>query len=380
MMKKNQLLACGMAVILLLGTAGAAAFADEASDAQAQLDKIRSDQASLKDELSKGKAVENGLNKEIRTLEGNIANLNLEIQGLSTSIALTEDKINDAMAELDRVEQEIAEQQQGLGERLAAMYMNGNVGFVDVLLGSSSISDLMTNLDRMQLVYEQDKQMLEDLRVQQQVIQAQREYLEGLQQDLQTAKDSEAAKKEQLDADKSIVAEKKAAVAQDNDALEEQLDALNAEANALVAEILKLQGNDAYIGGEFMWPAPGISRTTSEYGYRIHPIFKKKKLHTGLDIGCPTNTTVVASNAGTVIKAGWNNSYGYMVMIDHGGGIVTLYAHNSSLLVKTGDVVAKGQAVAKSGSTGNSTGPHLHFEVRVNGQYVNPRDYVSYGK
>ena len=164
------------------------------------------------------------------------------------------------------------------------------------------------------------------------------------------------------------------------DALEEQLDALNAEANALVAEILKLQGNDAYIGGEFMWPAPGISRTTSEYGYRIHPIFKKKKLHTGLDIGCPTNTTVVASNAGTVIKAGWNNSYGYMVMIDHGGGIVTLYAHNSSLLVKTGDVVAKGQAVAKSGSTGNSTGPHLHFEVRVNGQYVNPRDYVSYGK
>ena len=88
----------------------------------------------------------------------------------------------------------------------------------------------------------------------------------------------------------------------------------------------------------------------------------------------------MASNAGTVIKAGWNNSYGYMVMIDHGGGIVTLYAHNSSLLVKQGDVVYKGQAISKSGSTGNSTGPHLHFEVRVNGQYVDPRNYVTYGK
>ncbi|MCI8631474.1 MAG: peptidoglycan DD-metalloendopeptidase family protein [Firmicutes bacterium] len=284
------------------------------------------------------------------------------------------------MTQLDQVEADIAEQQKALGDRLAAMYMNGNVGFIDVVLGSSSISDLMTNIDRVQMVYEQDKEMLEDLKVQQQVIQAQREYLDGLRAELQKAKDTESEKKALLDADKATVAEKKAAVAQDNKALEEQLDALNAEANALVAEILKLQGNGDFIGGDFTWPAPGISRVTSEFGNRFHPIFKKNKLHTGLDIGAPTNTTIVASNAGTVIKAGWNNSYGYMVMIDHGGGIVTLYAHNTSLLVKQGDVVYKGQAISKSGSTGNSTGPHLHFEVRVNGQYVNPRNYVTYGK
>ena len=368
------------ALVMLFSMSSLFAYADNESDAQAALDEIRGEQSALNSELQKGKAVENDLNKEIKALEANIATLNLEISELGASINLTQEKINNAELQLNQVEADIAEQQKALGDRLAAMYMNGNGGFVEVVLGSSSISDLMTNLDRVQMVYEQDKEMLEELEVQQKVIQAQREYLDGLRADLQAAKDTEAEKKELLDADKATVADKKAAVAQDNKALEEQLDALNAEANALIAEILKLQGDGDFIGGDFTWPAPGISRTTSEFGNRLHPIFKTYKLHTGLDIGAPTNTTIVASNAGTVIKAGWNNSYGYMVMIDHGGGIVTLYAHNSSLLVKQGDVVYKGQAISKSGSTGNSTGPHLHFEVRVNGQYVDPRNYVTYGK
>lgn len=377
---KKRITASLLVLVMLLSLSSLLAYADAESDAQAALDKIRGEQSELNSELSKGKKVESDLNKEIKALEGNIATLNLEISELGASINLTQERINNAVVQLDQVEADIAEQQKSLGDRLAAMYMNGNVGFIDVLLGSNSISDLMTNIDRVQMVYEQDKQMLEDLKVQQQVIQAQRDYLDELRADLQASQDTEKEKKALLDADKAEVADKKAAVAQDNKALEEQLDTLNAEANALVAEILKLQGNGEFIGGDFTWPAPGVSRVTSEFGNRFHPIFKKNKLHTGLDIGAPTNTTIVASNAGTVIKAGWNNSYGYMVMIDHGGGIVTLYAHNSSLLVKAGDVVAKGQAISKSGSTGNSTGPHLHFEVRVNGQYVNPRDYVTYGR
>ena len=377
---KKRITASLLVLVMLLSLSSLLAYADAESDAQAALDKIRGEQSELNSELSKGKKVESDLNKEIKALEGNIATLNLEISELGASINLTQERINNAVVQLDQVEADIAEQQKSLGDRLAAMYMNGNVGFIDVLLGSNSISDLMTNIDRVQMVYEQDKQMLEDLKVQQQVIQAQRDYLDELRADLQASQDTEKEKKALLDADKAEVADKKAAVAQDNKALEEQLDTLNAEANALVAEIFKLQGNGEFIGGDFTWPAPGVSRVTSEFGNRFHPIFKKNKLHTGLDIGAPTNTTIVASNAGTVIKAGWNNSYGYMVMIDHGGGIVTLYAHNSSLLVKAGDVVAKGQAISKSGSTGNSTGPHLHFEVRVNGQYVNPRDYVTYGR
>jgi murein DD-endopeptidase MepM/ murein hydrolase activator NlpD len=109
----------------------------------------------------------------------------------------------------------------------------------------------------------------------------------------------------------------------------------------------------------------------------MHPILKVKKMHTGLDIPAPTGTPVIAANDGTVIKSGWNNSYGNVVIVDHGGQIVTLYAHNSSLAVKEGEYVSKGQTIAYVGSTGNSTGPHCHFEVRVNGDYQNPKGWVS---
>ncbi len=125
------------------------------------------------------------------------------------------------------------------------------------------------------------------------------------------------------------------------------------------------------------WPSKASTRITSPFGMRNHPILKVPKMHTGIDIGASSGTDILAANAGTVITAGWNNSYGYMVMIDHGGGIVTLYAHASKLLVSTGNVVARGQTIAKVGSTGMSTGPHLHFEVRLNGVYKNPLDYVS---
>ncbi len=150
----------------------------------------------------------------------------------------------------------------------------------------------------------------------------------------------------------------------------------DARQNGFIDPRLKLQGGGDYIGGEMQWPVPASTRVTSPFGYRIHPILGVKKLHTGIDIGVASGNTVVAANAGKVIKAAWNNSYGYMVMVDHGGGIVTLYAHNSVLKVSTGDTVTRGQTVALSGSTGASTGPHVHFEVRVNGEYKNPMNYL----
>ena len=260
------------------------------------------------------------------------------------------------------------------------MYMNGNTGLVDVILGSESIGDMMGNMDKVQKIYESDKELLETLKVQHDKIKQQREQLESLRVELNQAKEEQAIAKSELEGDKSEVQKKKSSVASDNRAIEEQIDVMNRQAAAFTAEILKLQGNQSFVGGDFTWPSPGVSRITSPFGNRVHPILKYNKLHTGIDIGCPSNTTIVASNAGTVIKAGWNNSYGNVVMIDHGGGIVTVYAHNSSLLVSTGTVVAKGQAISKSGSTGMSTGPHLHFEVRVNGQYVNPSGYVAYGR
>jgi murein DD-endopeptidase MepM/ murein hydrolase activator NlpD len=154
-------------------------------------------------------------------------------------------------------------------------------------------------------------------------------------------------------------------------------DKLLQESKELEKKILALQSNGKYTQGKIGWPVPSSTRITSPYGYRIHPILKTKKLHTGIDIGAKSGSAVLAGNAGKVIFAGYYGGYGYTVIIDHGGKISTLYAHNSKLLVKEGDEVKRGQDIAKIGSTGLSTGPHLHFEVRENGQHKNPMNYLG---
>jgi murein DD-endopeptidase MepM/ murein hydrolase activator NlpD len=125
------------------------------------------------------------------------------------------------------------------------------------------------------------------------------------------------------------------------------------------------------------WPVPGYTRITSQFGMRTHPITGIYKLHTGTDIGAPLGATFIAANDGVVLKAEYNTAYGNMVIIDHGGGVTTLYGHGSEILVQAGDVVTQGTPVLKVGSTGYSTGPHAHFEVRVNGEYQNPLDYIT---
>ena len=163
------------------------------------------------------------------------------------------------------------------------------------------------------------------------------------------------------------------------DILEKSIDDIQKKADELEAELKRIASSSStskYTGGTMTWPLPNYYTVTSPFGNRLHPILKKYKMHTGIDIagaGC-NGKNIVAAASGKVITAGWISGYGYTVMIDHGGGIVTLYAHSQKLLVKVGEQVKAGQAIALVGSTGNSTGPHLHFEVRENGKYVNPLD------
>ena len=135
--------------------------------------------------------------------------------------------------------------------------------------------------------------------------------------------------------------------------------------------------SEEYIGGIMAWPIPGYTRITSQYGMRTHPITGVYKLHTGVDVGAPIGANFIAANDGVVTKASYNGAYGNMVIIDHGGGVSTLYAHGSEIVVQAGQQVKKGDVVLKVGSTGYSTGAHAHFEVRINGQPVNPMDYIT---
>ena len=144
-----------------------------------------------------------------------------------------------------------------------------------------------------------------------------------------------------------------------------------------MAILAMVNGDSEFIGGEFLWPIPGYTTITSPFGNRFHPILHYYRNHNGIDIGATTGAPIVASNPGTVITASYVGSYGNVVMIDHGGGVVTNYAHGSEILVEVGQVVERGEIIMKAGSTGLSTGPHLHFEIKINGTFVNPLPYVT---
>lgn len=356
-------------------------FADQLTDKQGDLSDINSDIAALEKELSNGQTKKNNLTKEIKNVETKIYSAQQKLNKLTSNLNDTKEKIAVALAELEELQGEINVQNTNLNDRLRAMYKNGDIGMLSVLLGSKSMSDFLTNIEMAKKIYVADQALLEDMNTAYQVVVEKKEELASLKDQLLSQQDEVTTYKAGLAASEDALAAQKKKVEQDNKALEAQIDALQEEADRLKAEILKLQGKEAYAGGIMCWPSKASTRITSPFGNRMHPILKKYKLHTGIDIGASKGTDILAANDGKVIKAAYNaGGYGYYVMIDHGGGIVTLYAHSSKLLVSVGDVVKRGDVIAKVGSTGQSTGPHLHFEVRINGEYVDPMGYVTPGK
>ncbi len=349
------------------------AFADPGNDLANVNKQINQTQKKLRE----GKKAERVLQNEVKNLEASIARTQKQISNLEGDIYATQARITEAVNEINTIEAQMKDQNEKLSMRLRAMYKNGSLGFLDILLGSDGVGDFLTNMDRIQRIYSYDREVFETMKKEHDLIEQHKQYLNGVQASLKSQKASHASQVAVLGEDKKELAEKRKNLSEENRKLEQQIDALNAEANRISAEIRALQGNQAYAGGGMRWPVPGKSKISSPFGMRQHPVLGYQKMHTGIDIPAPVGTTIIAANAGNVIKAGWNNSYGNMLMIDHGGGIVTLYAHNSALLVGAGAQVSAGQAIARAGSTGVSTGPHLHFEVRVNGNYKNPLGWVS---
>lgn len=341
----------------------------EINNAKNELKNVQKDKKATLGEID-------SLDKKIGDAESQIDNLEYEINSLEKNIEKAEVEIKKAE---DEYEVRYVERQ----DRLIAYYKCGTVSFLDTLLDAESITDFFFRYRVMGEISEYDMGLLQELKDMKVAIE---EKKAGLENDKVLCEQKKVLAEEQklaLSNVKEIRVTYLSKLEKEEDLLEKSIDELEKKAEELTAEIKRLassSSNSKYTGGTMTWPLPNFYSVTSPYGMRLHPVLKVYKMHTGIDIaggGC-NGKNVVAAADGKVITAGWISGYGYTVMIDHGGGIVTLYAHSQKLLVKVGDTVKRGQAIMLVGSTGYATGPHLHFEVRVNGKHTDPlKGYLS---
>ncbi len=294
---------------------------------------------------------------------------------LLTQISEAEENLRQTEAALEEAISNYNEQRELFKTRLKIMYQNSSATKLDTLLESESLVEFYERLHYMAIISKEDSRLIDTLEEARLDV----EYKKGLQEQAKAALEQKASEKQQrITSLKASRAELESDISRSQAALkqlEKDIDNQIAKSKELNDVIKKLSvSKKKYAGGTMTWPCPSSDNITSSFGNRKHPILRKVKMHTGIDIGASKNSSIVAANKGTVIMAQYDKSggYGRMVVIDHGGGITTLYAHANSLLVKVGDEVKAGQTIAKVGSTGLSTGNHLHFEVRENGVPVNP--------
>ncbi len=352
-------------------------FAQEVGSDKEKLSQLKNTIKKVQTQLVQNKEKEKNITLQMSTLNKKISQAEEELGEISKEVSITQEKVNNTKKELLKAEQNIDNKNNTINSRLRAIYKNGTVGYVEVLLNSESIVDLFSKLDMVKKIINHDVGLLKEMKGQRDLINTKKKTLEHHESNLVAMMSKMTVKQKELQQSRGEMSRIKEKLQQDNTVLEEQIDKLNQYAQQIAEQIRRKQSTGKYEGGKLAWPAPGYTRITSPFGYRPHPILKRKKLHTGIDIGVPSGNSIVAAGNGTVLYAGWLGGYGKAVMIDHGGGIVTLYAHNSSLLVQEGARVTRGKVIAKSGSTGMSTGPHLHFEVRKNGDYVDPIPWVK---
>ena len=316
----------------------------------------------------------NNLNLKISTYEE-------DINSLEENLIKIEKDINQVSQKLQNIEVSYNKQREVLKNRLVAMYEAGDIYYLDVLLSSNSITEFISNYYLIGEVAKYDNELLKNIEDQKNQIEEINNTLTERRETLKTIKENKEKVTVTLENYKIIRNSYINKLTEEEKKTQDIIDECQAELNSLEAQIVAITtGNLSpdYVGGVFAWPAPGYTTITSRFGKRVHPILKVTSVHKGTDIAMPTGAYIIAANDGTVIEAKYSTTgYGNMVMIDHGGGIVTLYGHGSEILVNAGQTVKKGDIIMKAGSTGWSTGPHLHFEVRINGTAVDSLPFIT---
>lgn len=338
----------------------------------------------------------NQTNEELSELKIDMTENLEQIQKLDEQIANAEQELKETAEKADILKQSIAGLEESLAkeqekydtqkeifeERVVALYEAGETQYLDVILNSRSISEFISSYYVISEITECDAELLDTIAERKNNIENATEKLRKEKQELATISERQIRTSNVLKTTKAFretYVEKLSEKEQETQAKLDEYNRVLNEVNQQILELAKQGLETAYIGGELAWPVPGYTRISSQYGMRTHPITGVYKLHTGVDISAPTGANFVAANDGVVVKAEYNVAYGNMVVIDHGGGISTLYAHGSQILVQVGQEVKRNESVLKVGSTGYSTGPHAHFEVRINGVTTDPLPYITNG-
>ena len=347
-------------------------------------EKINAASKEKKDALDKIKQAETEKEDVVAQSE----QLNREIDIVQTEIDTIDGIIEDADIEIAAKEKEIEEYERQIEEHdeefrrvLRTMDETTPGSYLELLLSSDSISEFMIRIETIQEITRYDMGIIDEMTELKNDVEAAKAVVETKKTEQEEAREIAEGKEQTLQTKLKEKEDLTAELEEDIEKYKQVYEAARKEEEALkeslAPQLSKSTPEVKYTGGIFCWPAPSYTRISSPYGYRIHPIYKTKKFHSGIDLAAPGGTNILAASDGVVVRAGWNGGYGNCIVIDHGGGVSTLYGHARKLLVSTGQKVTRGQVIALVGTTGASTGNHLHFEVLLNGKTTDPMPYLK---
>ncbi|WP_346353439.1 murein hydrolase activator EnvC family protein [Azotosporobacter soli] len=350
-----------------------------ANELEEQHQQVQQQMQSQQNKAAQAQEKVNSVSGRLQGIQSDLETAQKEYKSIQAQLSQTESQIEANKVILVQAEGRLAERSKVLDKRIRDIYQNGQLSYLDVLLGASDFGDFTTRMDLLKRVINRDVELIVKVKAERQLVMQKKEELEqdrAVILELKRAADErkkiiEARRNEQKEMLNMAVGEKEIAEQAYNELM---------DTSRRIEQMLRNRQNGggkkgpAVSSGSMMWPING--EITSPFGWRTHPVFGSARFHSGLDIAADYGDTVVAADGGVVVHADWLGGYGKAVIIEHSNGLQTLYGHNSELVVSEGQAVSKGQMIARAGSTGYSTGPHVHFEVRQGGSPVDPTGYL----
>ncbi|MDD4502846.1 MAG: peptidoglycan DD-metalloendopeptidase family protein [Clostridia bacterium] len=376
---KVRILVIVMAFVMLLSFSQAALAVGDINEAKDSLESIQDQLARIENELKQKQSIKTYYESLAKNMKNSINSQQLQLATYNEYINEVTNKINSLTETIEQAEKDYEEKVSILKERIINTYMSSNLSMLDVLMKSSSLKQYYDYLELNELIAKHDNQLIEEMKILMQDITSKRETMKMLKESYITLSEQAQIVLSNMQSMQNEALDTVNVTGETIKVLKAKENALEAEEAEMLNVILRLQREIDYIGGQMTWPLPSwkYMPTSNVFGWRFHPIFFEWRMHNGVDLGGTQGYNIVSANEGVVSIASWGEGYGYYVVVDHGGGISTLYAHCSKLLVSAGQSVKKGQVIALIGATGWATGPHLHFEVIIGGKRVDPLLYID---